>query len=118
MFTLATATRYVLPRLRSHLPHSSRHLHDALWVPTWGVDGKAGEVFIFSNGSFVCWGLGEDDARKFASEVLAKAGVEVEPLNEAETEDLEFVMDPSEYVSVALPGIDCLWFFQKHSSSG
>ncbi|TCD69342.1 hypothetical protein EIP91_007898 [Steccherinum ochraceum] len=96
VFTLATATRYVLPRLRSYLPHSSRHLHDALWVPTWGVDGKVGEVFIFSNGSFVLWGLGEEEAKKFAAEVLRKAGVEVEPLVEAETEDLEFVTDPSE----------------------
>ena len=86
----------MLPRLRGYLPHSSRHLHDALWVPTWGVDGNVGEVFIFANGSFVCWGLGEEESRKFAAEVLAKAGVEVEPLAESETEDLEFVMDPSE----------------------
>lgn len=57
-----------------------------------------GEVFIFSNGSFVSWGLGEEEARKFAAEVLSKAGVEVEPLTEAETEDLEFVTDPSECV--------------------
>jgi len=55
-----------------------------------------GEVFVFANGSFVCWGLGEAEARKFAAEVLAKAGVEVERLSEFETEDLEFVTDPSE----------------------
>lgn len=99
VFTLTTATRYVLPRIRGSLPQSSRHLHDALWVPTWGVDGKVGEVFIFSNGSFVTWGLGEEEARMFAAEVLSKSGTEVEPLVEAETEDLEFVTDPSEYVS-------------------
>ena len=60
------------------------------------MDGREGEVFIFANGSFVCWGLGEDEARTFASRVLSDVGVEVLPLKEPETEDLEFVTDPSE----------------------
>ena len=99
VFTLATAERYLLSRLRGHpsLPLRSQTLHESWWVPKWGPKGKEGEVFVFSNGSFVCWGLGEQDARKFASEVIDRApGIEVSPLKEAETEELEFVMDPIE----------------------
>lgn len=52
---------------------------------------------MFSNGSFVCWGLGENDARKFAAEIIGRApGIEVAPVKEAETEELEFVVDPIE----------------------
>ena len=96
IFTLATAERYVLSRLRGHLPASAQVLHEALWVPKWSANGKDGEVFIFGNGSFVCWGLGEKEAAKFAKDVLRKAKVEIGALQEAETEDLEFVTDPSE----------------------
>jgi len=96
VFTLATAERYFLPRLQHRLPASSQHLHDSLWVPKYSIDGKDGEVFIFGNGSFVCWGLGEEEARKFAHEVLTSSGAEVSRLKEFETEDLEFVTDPSE----------------------
>lgn len=96
VFTLATAERYLLTRLHKQLPSGSLHLHDSLWVPKWGVDGKEGEIFVFANGSFVCWGLGEEEATKFATQVLSRAGVEVSPLKEPETEDLEFVTDPNE----------------------
>lgn len=96
IFTLSTAERYILPRLRGHLPPSAQLLHEAWWVPKWGANGKEGEVFIFGNGSFVCWGLGEEEAGKFAKEVLRKAKVEIGALKEPETEDLEFVTDPSE----------------------
>lgn len=52
---------------------------------------------MFANGSFVCWGLGEEDARRFAVEVIGRApGIEVDPLKEPETEELEFVTDPIE----------------------
>lgn len=54
---------------------------------------------MFSNGSFVCWGMGEADARLFAKEVIAKAGVELAPLKEPETEELDFVTDPNECVN-------------------
>jgi uncharacterized Rmd1/YagE family protein len=90
VLTLATAERYHLSRLRSRLP-DAQTLHDAWWVPHWG-DG--GEVFVFSNGSFVCWGLGEGEARRFAREVLAPS--EIGRLNDPETEELEFVTDPIE----------------------
>ncbi|KAJ8581707.1 DUF155-domain-containing protein [Rhizopogon salebrosus TDB-379] len=90
VLTLATAERYLLLRLRSRLP-GAQTLHDALWVPHWG-DG--GEVFVFSNGSFVSWGLGEGEAQRFAREVLAPS--EINRLKEPETEELEFVTDPTE----------------------
>jgi uncharacterized Rmd1/YagE family protein len=108
--TLATSERYLLTRLRTRLPPTARPLHDAYWVPKWssggeGNDGEAagtarreGEVFIFSNGSFVCWGLGEEDARRFRRDVLTPARAEVGPLTEPETEELEFATDPSECV--------------------
>ncbi|KAG1804988.1 uncharacterized protein HD556DRAFT_1225951 [Suillus plorans] len=90
VITLATAERYLLSRLRSRLP-DAQTLHDSWWVPQWG-DG--GEIFVFSNGSFVCWGLGEGEARRFAREVLAPS--EVGRLKDPETEELEFVTDPTE----------------------
>jgi uncharacterized Rmd1/YagE family protein len=117
--TLATSERYLLTRLRTRLPPTARPLHDAYWVPKWssssggdgegndGGDGEGtgtgaarreGEVFIFSNGSFVCWGLGEEDARRFRRDVLTPARAEVGPLDEPETEELEFATDPSECV--------------------
>jgi len=43
----------------------------------------------------VCWGLDEKDARKFAAKFI-KRDVEVAPLKEPETEELEFVTDPTE----------------------
>ncbi|TFK47777.1 hypothetical protein OE88DRAFT_1810874 [Heliocybe sulcata] len=92
IFTLATAERYLFSRLRSRLPAASQLLHEAFWVPEW----RGGEVFIFENGSFVCWGLGEGEARQFSQQVMAGAGAEVGPLKEAETEELDFVMDPTE----------------------
>jgi len=107
--TLATSERYLLTRLRTRLPPTARPLHDAYWVPKWSSGGEGdgegaarreGEVFIFSNGSFVCWGLGEEDANRFRRVVLTPAKAEVGPLSEPETEELEFATDPSECVFV------------------
>ena len=123
--TLATAERYLLTRLRTHLPLAlgARPLHDAYWVPKWcngsggsdadgsDTDGgkREGEVFIFRNGSFVCWGLTEEDAVRFRKDVLMPANAEVGTLAEPETEELEFATDPSECVSspdpVLLPAL-------------
>ncbi|KAI0749778.1 hypothetical protein C8Q80DRAFT_1102090 [Daedaleopsis nitida] len=96
--TCATAERYLMPSLRGALPAGARLLHDAWWVPRWvdGASGQAGEVFVFGNGSLVCWGLGEDAAGRFARDVLAGDAAAVAPLKEVETEDLEFVTDPEE----------------------
>ncbi|KAJ7593129.1 hypothetical protein C8J56DRAFT_930454 [Mycena floridula] len=99
VFTLSTAERYILSRLGSlpDPPSSSRTLHEAWWVPKWGPKGREGEVFVFANGSFVCWGLEEKHARQFASEIIGRAqGIQVAPLKEMETEELEFVTDPIE----------------------
>ena len=83
----------------SQLPPSARPLHDAYWVSKWsssqGEGGREGKVFIFSNGSFVCWGLAEEDARLFRRDVLAPARAEVGTFAEPETEKLEFATDPS-----------------------
>jgi uncharacterized Rmd1/YagE family protein len=65
-----------------------------------GAARREGEVFIFSNGSFVCWGLGEEDAKRFRRDVLTPARAEVGPLDEPETEELEFATDPSECVNI------------------
>ena len=105
--TLATAERFLLTRLRTRLPLAlgARPLHDAYWVPKWcsrgegeGEGKREGEVFIFSNGSFVCWGLAEEDAMRFRRDVLVPANAEVGTLAEPETEELEFATDPSECV--------------------
>ncbi|KAF8071930.1 hypothetical protein FPV67DRAFT_1483191 [Lyophyllum atratum] len=99
VFTLATAERYILSRLRLHpdLPVRAQALNEAWWIPKWGQPGKEGEIFVFSNGSFVCWGLGEKDSQRFAAEVIDRTpGIKVAPLAEAETEELEFVVDPIE----------------------
>jgi len=96
VFTLTTAERYQLLNLRGKLPPTATLLHESWWIPKWEQDGQEGEIFIFGNGSLVCWGLGEEQARKFAWNVISKSTAEVSPLREPETEDLEFVMDPEE----------------------
>ncbi|KAF6754449.1 cytoplasmic protein [Ephemerocybe angulata] len=100
VMTFSTSERYILSRLRQHpdLPPRAQALHESWWVPRWiGPNGREGEVFVFSNGSFVCWGLTEDDAKVFAQEVISRAtGMEVNHFKEPETEELEFVVDPSE----------------------
>lgn len=100
VFTLTTAKRFVLSRLRAHpeLPARSQTLHESWWIPKWpGKGGREGEIFLFSNGSYVCWGLGEEDALAFKTQVIDRAlGMQVAPLREAEDEELEFVVDPSE----------------------
>ena len=94
VFTLSTAERYDFRKLRERLPASAQSIHEAWWIPKYG---KEGDIFVFpNNGSFVCWGLSHHEAQKFAGRVLGFQGVEVGPLKEPETEELDFVMDPSE----------------------
>ncbi|KAF9030986.1 hypothetical protein BDZ89DRAFT_1064305 [Hymenopellis radicata] len=91
IFTLTTAERYALSRYR--IPTGARKLVDSWWFPRW----QNGEVFVFANGSFVCWGLGEKAAHQFATEVIKPMqGIELAPMREPEEEELEFVMDPNE----------------------
>ena len=93
VFTLSTAERYDFDKLGDRLPASAQIVHQACWIPKYGK----GEIFVFpNNGSFVCWGLSEAEARKFARKVLGFQGVQVGRLREPETEELDFVTDPSE----------------------
>ena len=96
IFTLATAERFILPRIAGKIPSGSQVLQEAVWVPKWRDGEKEGEIFIFANGTLVCWGLGEREAEGFATSVLSKANAEISRLAETETEDLEFVTDPTE----------------------
>lgn len=99
VFTLSTAESYVLSRLRTRLPASAQTLHEAWWIPQYGE----GEIFVFpNNGSVVCWGLTEEEAKKFARQVLSFPEVQVGALKEAETEQLDFITDPSEQVRLAI----------------
>lgn len=98
IFTITTANRYALGRLPAYLPQNSKALHDAFWVPSYKANDKEGEVFVFGNGSIVCWGLGEEEAERFAQDIIRRSRAEIGPLREVETEDLEFVTDPSERV--------------------
>jgi required for meiotic nuclear division protein 1 len=62
-----------------------------------GQNGNEGEVFVFANGSFVAWGLDESEVRKFSREIIDRtAGMSAPKLSEPESEELEFVVDPSE----------------------
>ena len=93
VFTLSTAERYDFRIVRHHLPPRTQSVHEAWWIPQY----NKGEIFIFpNNGSFVCWGVSEEEARKFAKEVLGSQGAQVGPLKEPETEELDFITDPSE----------------------
>lgn len=113
IITLATAERYILPRISSRMNMLGvKPLHEAYWIPKWKFrdaelgEDKEAEIFIFGNGSFVCWGMTEEHAVMFQKEVLQRTGAEVTPFREAETEELEFVTDPSEcVVSCFLTGI-------------
>ena len=91
---ITTAERYILPQLK--LPRSAVRLHESWWIPKWGLNKREGEVFVFENGSVVCWGLSEQDAQSFARKFIDRKQVEVEHLKEPETEDVEFVTDPNE----------------------
>ena len=93
VFTLSTAERYDFRKLRERLPSSAQSIHEAWWIPKH----DKGEIFVFpNNGSFVCWGLSHKEAQKFAGRVLEFQGVEVGSLKEPETEELDFITDPSE----------------------
>lgn len=60
--------------------------------------GDRGEIWVFNNGSFVTWGLTEEEGRAFLREVIRRRGssVEIERLavGEYEVEEMDFVVDP------------------------
>ncbi len=100
VFIITTPSPYTLSHLRRVLPSGSQLFQDAFWVPRWGSRESEGEIFIFlANGSAVCWGLAEEESRRFAAEfLLSNKDHSSKLLEDAETEDLEFVTDPNEQV--------------------
>ncbi|KAH8822904.1 hypothetical protein DL96DRAFT_323537 [Flagelloscypha sp. PMI_526] len=100
VFTITTAERYTsFARLRSHgkMHPDAQAVHDAWWIPKWRSGEREGEIFIFQNGTFVCWGLEEAEVLQFKKDILdTTPGFEVAPLKEYETEELEFIHDPSQ----------------------
>jgi len=62
--------------------------------------GKEGEIWIFKSGSFVTWGMSHAEGRTFIREVIRnkKARIEAGPIPhpDIQTEEVDFVTDPSE----------------------
>ena len=78
----------------------ARGRRDAVADAPGGGGAREGELFIFANGSIVGWGLEEADLKTFAAQVTKRVpGLEVNPLAEPETEELEFVTDSAECVA-------------------
>lgn len=61
--------------------------------------GDQGEIWVFGNGSFVTWGLTEEEGKAFLREVIRRRGVNVESerlsAKEYEIEEMDFVVDPA-----------------------
>lgn len=73
--------------------------------PDMGFEyGERGEIWVFKDGSFVTWGLTEEEGRAFERDVLKLrgSGIEVEPLTpeEYEVEEVDFVVDPSDKTQI------------------
>nr|ODN97656.1 cytoplasmic protein [Cryptococcus depauperatus CBS 7855] len=58
--------------------------------------GERGEIWVFNSGSFVTWGLTEEEGKAFLREVIRR-GVEINPLapHECEMEEVDFIVDPT-----------------------
>lgn len=70
-------------------------------APSTTVKGGEGEAWVFRNGTVVCWGLEEQASREFVENLVNDAyPAQVSPLKMVETEELEFVIDPAEYVDI------------------
>lgn len=61
--------------------------------------GERGEIWVFNSGSFVTWGLTEEEGKAFLRDVIRRrgSGVEVERLGvqDLEVEEVDFVVDPT-----------------------
>lgn len=107
VFTLSTAERYLLPPLLKVMKSSNAIMFaEALWLPQvrgqkYSGDAEDfGEAFVFENGCAVFWGIQEDDARRFLDSLVRRNGVEIGRYTEEETEEVEFVTDPSEWAPI------------------
>jgi uncharacterized Rmd1/YagE family protein len=88
-----------LPRLQSILGKNAIVLAESLWIPNLrkSINGSTGgEAFVFENGCVVSWGVQEEDAKQFIQLNMTSRGVELGKYVEEETEEVEFVTDPSE----------------------
>lgn len=60
--------------------------------------GDRGEILVFNSGSFVTWGLTEEEGRAFLRDVIRSKGSRIEhgplALNDIEVEEVDFVVDP------------------------
>jgi uncharacterized Rmd1/YagE family protein len=60
--------------------------------------GKRGEIWVFGNGSFVTWGLTEEEGKAFLRDVIRRKGANIESeriaAKEHEIEEMDFVVDP------------------------
>lgn len=76
------------------------------WAENEGVDlrdmgfgyGERGEIWVFSSGSFVTWGLTEEEGRAFLRQVIRGGrNVEINRVSpkEYELEEVDFVVDPT-----------------------
>jgi uncharacterized Rmd1/YagE family protein len=85
-------------RIQSSLSASVVRFEEALWIPIAASQSNdAKECWVFGNGTVVCWGLEEEDARRFAESITDGAkNSQISPLKVVETEELEFVVDPAE----------------------
>lgn len=61
--------------------------------------GKRGEIWVFGNGSFVTWGLTEEEGKAFLRDVIRRKGANIESeriaAKEHEIEEMDFVVDPN-----------------------
>lgn len=59
--------------------------------------GQNGEIWVFKSGSFVTWGLSAAEGRTFLREVIRNlsGGVEKARHDEIQTEEVDFVVDPT-----------------------
>lgn len=88
-----------MPRLQSVLGKDAVVLAESLWIPNLQkcIDGSTGgEAFIFENGCVISWGVQEETAQRFIQLKMTGRGVELGKYTEEETEEVEFVTDPSE----------------------
>ena len=62
-------------------------------------NGDRGEIWVFNSGSFVTWGLSEEEGRAFLREILRRKSsrVEFEKFDslEHQVEEMDFVVDPN-----------------------
>ena len=68
-------------------------------------NGDRGEIWVFNSGSFVTWGMSEEDGRAFLREVIRRKGpiLEIErlPFADHEVEEVDFVVDPTARVCLS-----------------